>query len=168
VAHSLSRYSCGTQLERRMGRPSSDGGIRTDTLDEGLLFALGLTRHVATHAASLYNRYQIRGRQVSRHTGAKGPDFPVPSTPSHRRSAFCEVGAQTGANEHVVPASAQWWVTPCRIRSFRTPLSPASLTMGIEMRRVAAQVFSLLSLYAGSLVLFVRRYPTYTELSAAA
>jgi hypothetical protein len=49
---SLSRYSC------RIGAPH--GGIRTHRMS--VLFALGLTKHVAIHAAFPYNRDQMRGQ----------------------------------------------------------------------------------------------------------
>jgi hypothetical protein len=71
---------------------------------------LGLTKHVAIHAVFPYNCHQIGGQTSFKaypiFLWAKGPDCPVLSALSCRRSTLYEVGAQTGENAHVVPANA--------------------------------------------------------------
>ena len=72
---------------------------------------LELTKYVAIYAAFPYNRDQMRGQTSfdAHHIflRAKGPDCPAPSALSFRRSTLYEVGAPTGANVHIVPASVQ-------------------------------------------------------------
>jgi hypothetical protein len=121
---SLSRYSC------IIGTPH--GGICTHRMS---LYAPWVDQACRDpRCVSLQSPSDSRPTLFLR---AKRPDCPALSALSCRRSTLYEVGAQTGANAHVVPgiAGVNTFLHPF----LGIPLSPASL----DLRRVAAQVFRL-------------------------